>query len=65
MNTTTIENDRKYSDMTKKIESEISNELKKMTTCAEKNKQFYEEKINQLKSLGNKIGTYKPEEKFQ
>ncbi len=36
-----------------------------MTTCAEKNKQFYEEKINQLKSLGNKIGTYKPEDKFQ
>ena len=53
------------SDMTTKIDSEISNELKKMATCTEKNKQFYEEKINQLRSLGNKIGTYKPEEKFQ
>jgi hypothetical protein len=46
MNITTGENDRNYSDMTTKIDSEISNELKKMATCTEKNKQFYEEKIN-------------------
>lgn len=35
-----------------------------MQSCAEKNRTFYEAKINQLKNLSEKIGTYKPEDKF-
>jgi hypothetical protein len=50
--------------MTTKIESDLSHEMKNLYAYAERNTNFYEEKISQLRNLSNKIEGYKPEDMF-